>query len=188
MEIRICKTDEQLARLADLASAIWHEYFAPLLSAEQIDYMVQQYQSLEALTRAVRQEDYTYFLAYEGEELVGYCGVKPDGDRLFLSKLYLRSDMRGKHLGRKPDGLQRHTRIPEVIKAEARIAIDLHIGVTEESHVLSDRRRRILTLLHALHGNGLPTPRHIINLSRRRCGRHHRKQNGKCRRHCCPAK
>lgn len=98
MEIRICKTDEQLARLADLASAIWHEYFAPLLSAEQIDYMVQQYQSLEALTRAVRQEDYTYFLGYEGEELVGYCGVKPDGDRLFLSKLYLRSDMRGKHL------------------------------------------------------------------------------------------
>lgn len=98
MEIRICKTDEQLARLADLASAIWHEYFAPLLSVEQIDYMVQQYQSLEALTRAVRQEGYTYFLGYEGEELVGYCGVKPDGDRLFLSKLYLRSDMRGKHL------------------------------------------------------------------------------------------
>ena len=39
MEIRICKTDEQLARLADLASAIWHEYFAALLSAEQIDYL-----------------------------------------------------------------------------------------------------------------------------------------------------
>lgn len=98
MEIRICKTDEQLAQLARLANEIWHEYFASLLSPEQIDYMVQMYQSLDALTRAVRQQGYTYFLGYEGDELVGYCGVKPDGDRLFLSKLYLRSDMRGKHL------------------------------------------------------------------------------------------
>lgn len=98
MEIRICKTDEQLAQLARLANEIWHEYFSSLLSPEQIDYMVQMYQSLDALTRAVRQQGYTYFLGYEGDELVGYCGVKPDGDRLFLSKLYLRSDMRGKHL------------------------------------------------------------------------------------------
>ena len=98
MEIRICKTDEQLAQLARLANEIWHEYFARLLSPEQIDYMVQMYQSPDALTRAVRREGYTYFLGYEGDDLVGYCGVKPDGDRLFLSKLYLRSDMRGKHL------------------------------------------------------------------------------------------
>lgn len=34
MEIRICKTDEQLAQLARLANEIWHEYFAGLLSPE----------------------------------------------------------------------------------------------------------------------------------------------------------
>lgn len=120
MEICICKTDEQLAQLARLANEIWHEYFARLLSPEQIDYMVQMYQSLDALTRAVRQQGYTYFLGYEGDDLVGYCGVKPDGDRLFLSKLYLRSDMRGKHLSSLLLG-----RAVELARAEGKRAVYL---------------------------------------------------------------
>ncbi|MBS7008524.1 GNAT family N-acetyltransferase [Anaerostipes sp.] len=96
MEIKVCKTDEQIQALAELASEIWHEYFVSIISKEQIDYMVEKFQSYHALKKAIKEEQYTYFLGYDQGELAGFCGVKPDGDRLFLSKLYLHKDQRGK--------------------------------------------------------------------------------------------
>lgn len=98
MEIKICEQDAQLRQLSDLANTIWHEYFIDLISEDQINYMVEKFQSYEAIKKAMKEEDYTYFLAYEGDDLIGYCGVKPDADRLFLSKLYLRKDKRGQGL------------------------------------------------------------------------------------------
>ena len=44
--IEPCINDEQLHQTADLANAIWHEYFPFLLSDEQIDYMVEKFCSL----------------------------------------------------------------------------------------------------------------------------------------------
>ena len=98
MKICTCKTQRQLEELAALADEIWHEYFVDLLSPRQIDYMVEKFQSLSALERAVRQEGYTYFLLYDADRLIGYCGVKPEETRLFLSKLYLHKSQRGKGL------------------------------------------------------------------------------------------
>lgn len=98
MEIKVCKTEEQLQELATLANTIWHEYFVSIITLEQIEYMVERFQSYEALHKAIHEEQYTYFLGYEGGRLLGYCGVKPDGERLFLSKLYLHKDARGKGL------------------------------------------------------------------------------------------
>lgn len=98
MEIVGCTTKDQLKELAILANTIWHEYFTDLISEEQIDYMVERFQSYDAIEKAMKEEGYVYFLAYEQHELIGYCGVKPEEKRLFLSKLYLRKDMRGKGL------------------------------------------------------------------------------------------
>lgn len=96
MDIQICKDEEKLHALADLASVIWHEYFTSLISYEQIEYMIDKFQSYHALKKAIEEEHYTYFLAYENDMLIGYCGVRPEQDRLFLSKLYLHKDVRGK--------------------------------------------------------------------------------------------
>lgn len=98
MEIKVCETKQQIQELAGLATEIWHEYFVEIISKEQIDYMVEKFQSYEALSEAIEEENYTYFLGYEQGDLIGFCGVKPDGDRLFLSKLYLHKDQRGKGL------------------------------------------------------------------------------------------
>lgn len=96
MDIQICKGEEKLHALAELANEIWHEYFISLITYEQIEYMVDKFQSYHALKKAIEEDQYTYFLAYENDQLVGYCGVKPEQDRLFLSKLYLHKDARGK--------------------------------------------------------------------------------------------
>lgn len=98
MEIKVCETEEQVRILAELASEIWHEYFVSIISKEQIDYMVEKFQSYRALKKAIDEEHYTYFLGYDEGKLVGFCGVKPDGSRLFLSKLYLHKKSRGRGL------------------------------------------------------------------------------------------
>lgn len=98
MEIKICSGREEIGRLAALADEIWHEYFKSLLAPEQIDYMVEKFQSEKALAKAIEEDGYLYFLACEDGALIGYCGVRPEEERLFLSKLYLKKEYRGRGL------------------------------------------------------------------------------------------
>ena len=43
--IERCSTQAQLQEVAELAEVIWHEYFPFLLSKDQIDYMVEKFQT-----------------------------------------------------------------------------------------------------------------------------------------------
>ena len=47
--------------LAKLTSEIWHEYWTCILSDEQIDYMVDKFQSETAITNQINNEKYAYF-------------------------------------------------------------------------------------------------------------------------------
>lgn len=87
--------DERLRALSDLADRIWHEYFPFLLSAKQIDYMVEKFQSYDAIARQIA-DGYEYYLIAASGAPIGYIGVRYDPQALFLSKLYLRADCRGK--------------------------------------------------------------------------------------------
>ncbi len=92
-------TDEQLHRLADLANEIWHEFFPGIITEEQIDYMLEKFQSFDAMKRQIAEEGYHYKMLFVDGVPLGYFGIckKPDGS-LFLSKLYLKSSARGKGL------------------------------------------------------------------------------------------
>lgn len=91
------KTDTQLETAAVLADEIWHEFFPSVLSAEQIDYMVEKFQSARAMKEQMTNEGYKYFLLLNGGTRVGYTAIKHDSDgRLFLSKLYIKKEYRGK--------------------------------------------------------------------------------------------
>ncbi len=92
---------KNIKEFAKLASEIWHEYWTVLLSPEQIDYMVEKFQSENAVTRQIEQENYTYFYILENGEKAGYIGLSEKPDYLFLSKLYLKKDFRHKGLGTK---------------------------------------------------------------------------------------
>jgi ribosomal protein S18 acetylase RimI-like enzyme len=91
------ESDTELKNVAELADSIWHECFINIISIGQIDYMVEKFQSYEAMTKQIAEQDYSYYAVREDGELCGYMGVKPEKDtRFFLSKLYLRKDKRGK--------------------------------------------------------------------------------------------
>ena len=63
----------------------------------QIDYMVEKFQSFDAMCKQIEEQAYSYFGVYDNGELCGYFAVKPENDEcFFLSKLYLRKDKRGK--------------------------------------------------------------------------------------------
>ncbi len=92
-------TPDDQARLAELADEIWHEYWPALIGPDQTDYMVDQFQSLEAIRRDMAENAYEYWLLQAADDgrTVGYTGghVEPETNRFFISKIYLRAEERG---------------------------------------------------------------------------------------------
>lgn len=93
-------TDTEIETLAAPADEIWHEFFPGIISDAQVDYMVEKFQSAPAMRQQIA-EGYRYYLVYTGAELIGYTGVHPEEELLFLSKLYLKKQHRGHGYGRK---------------------------------------------------------------------------------------
>jgi len=114
------ETAEQKAVLAQAAHDIWFEYWPALIGEDQTAYMVEMFQSPEAIERDLAENGYWYWLLYDAEgTLVGYTGVRPEKfagredspeanahgtkitqlypNRLFISKIYLYAEQRGKH-------------------------------------------------------------------------------------------
>lgn len=81
--------------VASLAQIIWNEHYAKILSQEQINYMVEKFQSMPAIEAAIKEQNYQYFLLVLGDTPIGYMGVVPEDDALLISKLYLMKPFRG---------------------------------------------------------------------------------------------
>lgn len=91
-------TDTAVQEIATLANSIWHEHFTPIIGIDQVEYMVEKFQSFPALKKQI-DSGYEYYQIYDGTEFCGYCGIHQEEDgRLFLSKLYLKKEARGRHL------------------------------------------------------------------------------------------
>lgn len=100
LTIEEVRTKEDVMRTAKLADEIWHQHYAGLLSAEQIDYMVEKFQSVSALERQRREEGYHYLLLQWDGADAGFCGYNVKDGALFLSKLYIRQAYRRKGIAR----------------------------------------------------------------------------------------
>lgn len=100
MELKKVKKEE-IKTLAELASEIWHEYWPCILTPEQIDYMVENFQSENAIKEQIANENYTYYFLIIDGEVAGYTGVSEKGEYLFLSKLYIKKEFRHQGIGRK---------------------------------------------------------------------------------------
>lgn len=87
--------DESIQKLAEVANEVWHQHFSTILSLEQIDYMVDKFQSVKAMTEQIRCSGYEYYFIVVDGVTVGYTGIHPEEGRLFLSKLYILKKYRG---------------------------------------------------------------------------------------------
>lgn len=89
----------RIAQMSALASAIVKEYYDPILGAQQNDYMIAMFQSEQSIARQL-EEGKRYFFARYGGENIGFFCFYPHDDVMYLSKLYLRRDMRGRGFAR----------------------------------------------------------------------------------------
>lgn len=92
----LVESDDQIHVLAGLAERIWNEYWPDIIGQDQTTYMVEKFQSVPAITKQISSDDYEYYFVQDDDDIVGFIGLRPDEDKLFLSKLYLCKDARGK--------------------------------------------------------------------------------------------
>lgn len=94
-------TRKQILIIENLANEIWREYYILFIGKEQVDYMLEKFQSGNAIYDQINNEGYIYYLIHEDGNCIGYFGVQPKEKELFLSKIYIKSAERGKGYGKK---------------------------------------------------------------------------------------
>ena len=96
------QSKEQVAEVARLADITWREHYTPIIGQAQVDYMLEKFQSEEAIADQIA-EGYQYYLLTEEGAGKGYLAVVQDKDEnsLFLSKIYVLKSARGCGYGRK---------------------------------------------------------------------------------------
>jgi ribosomal protein S18 acetylase RimI-like enzyme len=90
-----------IAVVETLAQRIWREHYIPLVGRAQVEYMLEKFQSRAAISIQINKEGFFYYLFEDREGAwVGYGAVIPRSDELFLSKLYVSAENRGRGYGR----------------------------------------------------------------------------------------
>lgn len=92
-------SDCQIKKAAQLARTIWFEHYPSIIGIAQVQYMVEKFQCTEAIASQI-EEGFQYFLIEFEKESVGYLAIKKEDDMLFLSKIYILANHRGKGLGK----------------------------------------------------------------------------------------
>ncbi|WP_172136932.1 N-acetyltransferase [Adlercreutzia sp. ZJ473] len=107
VEFAPVETEEHVGQLAELAGEIWRDYWPALIGEGQTEYMIEQFQSADAIKRDMAENAYEYWFVRvredgagaEGEpRVVGYTGGhdEPETNRFFISKIYLAAADRGR--------------------------------------------------------------------------------------------
>jgi len=94
-------SDDQIRKVADLAHNIWNQHFPAIIGQDQVDYMVERFQSDSAIREQILG-GYQYYLLRVVDCDTGYIALvdRPERQCLQISKLYLLQEWRGKGLAR----------------------------------------------------------------------------------------
>lgn len=93
-------TPEDVKQVESLAKQIWNQHYLPIIGQQQVDYMLENFQSSKVITEQINTE-YLYFLIELEHEPVGYLALIPDktNSKLMISKIYVLDEKRGHGLG-----------------------------------------------------------------------------------------
>lgn len=89
-----------LSEIQTIAGIAFPHTYAPILSQEQIDYMMKWMYSTSSLTKQMQDESTTFFIARTQAKPVGFINIRPDGKDLYhIEKIYILPDFQKKHIG-----------------------------------------------------------------------------------------
>ncbi len=89
--------------IRQLAQEIWPSTYAPILSPEQIAYMLQVIYSTDKIAEQINKGSQTYLLLLEDERVVAFAAFSPreeDSEIYKLHKLYCLPSTQGKGYGK----------------------------------------------------------------------------------------
>ncbi len=95
------KNPEEIKQVVKLAQKIWHEHYTPIIGKDQVVYMLDKFQSEEAIFAQIEDECYIYHLLCKESAAIGYFSYQIRSGSLFLSKIYLLDTERRKGYSRK---------------------------------------------------------------------------------------
>lgn len=98
-QLKPVRSAGEIEAMCAVAERVWHLTYDELLAPGQVDYMVEMFQSPQAVEEQMAQEGYQYYSVCQGEQVKGFVGFSPryqGRDELFLSKVYLLPEIRGK--------------------------------------------------------------------------------------------
>lgn len=91
--LKVCQIIEKMA------DVIWKDHYTSIIGIEQVEYMLDKFQTAEAIKAQV-DDGIEYYLINHEEVGVGYLSFAKKKDTLFLSKIYVMREMRGKKIGK----------------------------------------------------------------------------------------
>lgn len=99
IEIKEVRASDEIMSLAELAREIWEEHFPPIIGMDQVQYMLEKFQSAPAISEQIKG-GYRYFRSFTDGEPCGYFGICPHEDCMYLSKFYMKAQYRRRGIGR----------------------------------------------------------------------------------------
>ncbi|HWB63015.1 MAG TPA: GNAT family N-acetyltransferase [Chitinophagales bacterium] len=89
MELSFRRANEDdIETIRLLAAKIWHEHYPDIITVEQIDYMLADRYSPQAMQNGMAKGE-QYFMAYADDEPVALGCIEPRNDGYFLHKFYV---------------------------------------------------------------------------------------------------
>ena len=85
--------------MSRLATDILSEHYNPILGKAQNDYMLEKFQSADAIGHQL-ESGYQYYFVRVEDRNIGFLAFYPRGEAMYLSKLYLLKGERGKGYSR----------------------------------------------------------------------------------------
>jgi len=100
IEIKKILHQTNILEVSKLATSIWSEHYIPIIGANQVTYMLDKFQSEEAIDEQISKKHFHYYGIYFATLLIGYFSIRQEHSQLFLSKVYILKDFRGKGYGK----------------------------------------------------------------------------------------
>jgi ribosomal protein S18 acetylase RimI-like enzyme len=100
LDFQFLNSKREFEGLEPFAASIWEQHYTPIIGAEQVAFMLNKYQSAEAMFNQF-SAGYKYALVIFGGQQAGYFAYDIKDDKeVFISKFYIHKDFRRRGLGR----------------------------------------------------------------------------------------
>jgi len=101
MKFIIVDNDQLAGEIERLALEIWTEHYTPIIGEAQVAFMLNRFQTAEAVMHQIQKEGYQYyFLQDSNQRFAGYLAFVLKDGSVFISKFYVLAEYRGQGYGR----------------------------------------------------------------------------------------